>query len=49
LDALLQDQHKLEFEVIEVKSALAKEKELNAKRHEDILAALTTELSPPAP
>jgi len=35
-----------------VKGVLQEEKELNAKRHEDllvILAALTAKLSPPAP
>jgi len=39
-------------EITAVKGVLQEEKELNAKRHEDLLAiltALTTKLSPPAP
>jgi len=42
----------LQDEITAVKGVLQEEKELNAKRHEDllaILAALTAKLSPPAP
>jgi len=42
----------LKTELIEVKGALAEEKALNAKRHEDLLAllsALLEKLSPPTP
>jgi len=52
VDALLQDQSRLTTELTEVKGALAEEKALNAKRHEDLLAllsALSAKLSPPAP
>jgi len=52
LEALQQDQHRLQSELAEVKGALAKEKELSVKRHDDLLAifaALTAKLSPPAP
>ena len=52
IDALLQDQSQLKTELTEVKGALAEEKALNAKRHEDLLAllsALLAKLSPPAP
>ena len=50
--ALLQDQSQLKIELTEVKGALAEEKTLNAKRHEDLLAllsVLSAKLSPPAP
>jgi len=52
VEALLQDQSRLKTEFTEVKGALAEEKALNAKRHEDLLAlfsALSTKLSPPIP
>jgi len=41
LDTLLQDQNRLKDEISEVKVAPAKEKALNAKRQEDLLAAIT--------
>ena len=50
-EALLQEQHRLQFELDELKVALTEEKALHAKRHEDLLAllaALTAKLSPPA-
>jgi len=43
---------RLKIELTEVKGALAEEKALNAKRHEDplaLLSALSAKLSPPAP
>ena len=46
-----QVQQRLQDEITTVKGVLQEEKELNAKRHEDllaILAALTAKLSPPA-
>jgi len=49
---LLQDQNQLKDEISEVKEALAEEKALNAKRHEDLLSAfsaLTAKLSFPPP
>ena len=49
---LQQEQQRLQEEITTVKGVLQEEKELNAKRHEDllaILAALTAKLSPPAP
>ena len=52
VEALLQDQSRLKTELTEVKGALAEEKALNAKHHEDLLAllsALSAKLSPPAP
>jgi len=52
IKALLQDQSRLKTKLTEVKGALAEEKALNAKRHEDLLAllsALSAKLSPPAP
>ena len=39
-EALLQDQSHLKTELTEVKGALAEEKALNAKRHEDLLTLL---------
>ena len=50
IEALIQDQTRLKTELTDFKGAMAEEKELNAKRHEDllaILAALTAKLSPP--
>ena len=50
-DALVQDQLLLKGEISEVKQALAKEKALNAKRHEDLLsaiAALTAKFTSPS-
>jgi len=38
---LLQDQSRLNDELTEVKEALAEEKVLNAKRHEDLLSILS--------
>lgn len=52
VDALLLDQSRLKTELAEVKAALAEEKALNVKRHEDLLAAitaLTAQLSSPPP
>ena len=52
VEALLQDQSQLKVELKEVKGALAEEKALNTKRHQDLLAllsALSATLSPPAP
>jgi len=52
VEALLQDQSRLKIELTEVKGALAEEKALNTKRHEDLLAllfVLLAKLSPPAP
>jgi len=49
LETLQQEQHRLQSELTEVKGALAEDKELHAKRHEDLLAifaALTAKLSP---
>ena len=48
-EALQQEQHRLQSEQAEVKGALAEEKELHAKRHEDLFTALTAKLSSPAP
>ena len=42
VDALLLDQSRLKIELAEVKDALAEEKTLNVKRHEDLLSAITT-------
>ena len=50
IEALVQDQTQLKIAFTDVKGALTKEKELNAKRYEDlltILATLTAKLSPP--
>jgi len=50
LDTLLQDQNRLKDEISDVKAALVEEKVLNAKRHEDLLSAitaLTAQLSSP--
>ena len=47
LDTLLQDQNWLKDEISEVKAALAEEKALNAKRHENLLSSLTAQLSSP--
>jgi len=41
LDNLLQDQTCLKEELSEVKQALTEEKALNAKRHEDLLNAIS--------
>jgi len=41
VETLLQDQSRLKTELVEVKGALAEEKALNAKRHEDLLALLS--------
>ena len=52
LEVMLQDQFRLKTELAEVNDALAEEKALNAKCHEDLLAllsALSTKLSPHAP
>ena len=40
VESILHDQAKLKSELSEVKDALAEEKALNAKRHEDLLALL---------
>jgi len=48
--SVLHDQAKLKSELTKVKDALAEEKALNAKQHEDLLAllsALSTKLNPP--
>jgi len=50
VDNLLLDQTRLKTELAEVKAALAEEKDLNAKYHEDLLhaiSALTAKLSTP--
>jgi len=50
--ALPQEQQHLQDEITTMKGAFQEEKELNAKRHEDLLAILTAlqaKLSPPAP
>ena len=47
-----QEQQHLQDEITALKGAFEEEKDLNAKRHEDLLALLTTlqaKLSPPAP
>jgi len=52
VEVLQQEQQRLQVELTAVKGVLAEEKELSAKRHEDILAilaALTAKFSPPAP
>ena len=52
VEALQQEQHRLQAELTSVKGVLAEEKELSAKRHEDllpILTALTAKLFSPAP
>jgi len=52
VEALLQDLSQLKTELTEVKGALAEEKALNAKCHEDLLALFSTlsaKLPPPAP
>jgi len=52
LDVVLQDQSQLKGELSTVKTTLAEDKALYAKRHEDLLAilyALTATLSPPPP
>ena len=52
VEALQQEQLRLQAELTTVKGVLVEEKELSAKRHEDLLAiltALTGKLSPPAP
>jgi len=52
IEVLQQEQQQLQAELTAVKGILAEEKELSAKRHEDllaILAALTAKLSLPAP
>ena len=40
-NTLLQDQLNLKGEIADMKKTLSKEKALNAKRHEDILSALS--------
>jgi len=50
VETVLHDQVKMKSELSKVKEALAKEKALNAKRREDLLAllsALSTKLTPP--
>jgi len=42
VDALLLDQSRLKTELAELKAALAEEKALNAKRHEDLMSILST-------
>ena len=42
IEALIQDQTRLKTELTDFKGALAKEKELNAKCHEDLLAILAS-------
>ena len=52
LEAALEENSQLRAELTAVKTALDEEKALNAKRHEDLLAllsSLTAKLSPPAP
>ena len=52
VEVLQQEQQQLQAELTAVNGILTKEKELSAKRHENllaILAALTAKLSPPAP
>jgi len=52
VEVLQQEQQRLQVELTAMKDVLAGEKELSAKRHEDllaILAALTAKLSPPTP
>jgi len=52
VEALWQEQHRLQAELTAMKGVLAEEKELSVKSHEDllaILATLTAKLSPPAP
>ena len=52
VETLLQDQSRLKTELTEVKGALVKDKALNSKGHEDLLALLSAplaKLSPPAP
>ena len=41
-DTLVQDQILLKGEISEVKQALAEEKALNAKHHEDLLRVIST-------
>ena len=48
-DALLQDQSQLQTDLTKVMGALAEEKALNVKHHEDLLSALSVKLSPLAP
>jgi len=50
VETILHDQAKLKSELSEVKNALAEEKALNVKRHEDLLAllsAVSANLTPP--
>jgi len=52
VEVLQQEQQRLQAKLTAVKGVLAEEKELSAKRHEDllvILAALTAKPSPPTP
>ena len=52
VEALQQEQQRLQAELTTVKGVLPEEKELSAKRHADllaILADLTAKVSPPAP
>jgi len=50
VESVLSDQAKLKSELSEVKDALAEEKALHTKRHEDLLAlfsTLSSKLTPP--
>jgi len=48
-DVVLHNQSQLKAELSEVKTTLATEKALNAKRHEDLLSSLTVSLTLPPP
>ena len=47
LDVVLHNQSQLKAELSEVKTTLATEKDLNAKHYEDLLSAITTNLTHP--
>ena len=52
IEAALEENSRLSAELTAAKAALDEEKDLNAKRHEDILAllsSLSSKFSPPAP
>jgi len=52
VEAALEEKSRLNAELIAVKATLDEEKALNAKRHEDLLAllsSLSAKFSPPAP
>jgi len=49
LDVVLHNQSQLKAELSEVKTTLAAEKALNAKRHKDMLFAFTANLTRPSP